>query len=119
MFEEIGHQVALYDPFYADDSSAFERQYDFITATEVVEHLHRPGEELARLWTCLKPGGLLAIMTKRVIDQQAFSRWHYKADRTHVCFFSTHTFEWLAKQWQAELMFEGKDVVNLQKKNDS
>lgn len=115
MFEEAGHRVALYDPFYADDVSVFERQYDFVTATEVVEHLHRSGEELARLWACLKLGGLLAIMTKRVIDRQVFAGWHYKADRTHVCFFSDRTFEWLASQWQAGLRFEGKDVVILEK----
>ena len=115
MFEEVNHRVALYDPFYADDPAVFERQYDFITATEVVEHLRRPGEELARLWDCLRPGGLLAIMTKRVIDPQSFSRWHYKADRTHVCFFSVRTFGWLAKQWQATLTLEGKDVVTLEK----
>jgi 2-polyprenyl-3-methyl-5-hydroxy-6-metoxy-1,4-benzoquinol methylase len=115
MLEEAGHQVALYDPFYANDQSVFKRQYDFITATEVVEHLRRPGEELARLWACLAPGGFLAVMTKRVINRQAFARWHYKADRTHICFFSAQTFEWLAKQWQAGLVFEGKDVAILEK----
>ena len=59
MFEEAGHTVALYDPFYANDPSVFERQYDFITATEVVEHLHRPRAELDRLWSSLQPGGVL------------------------------------------------------------
>ncbi|GIS59730.1 MAG: hypothetical protein CM1200mP2_19550 [Planctomycetaceae bacterium] len=37
-----------------------------------------PGEELDRLWGCLSPGGVLGIMTKRVLDHEAFSRWHYK-----------------------------------------
>ena len=111
MFEEAGHTMAIYDPFYAPDPAPLDKQYDFITATEVVEHLHHPRRELDRLWSCLEPGGLLGIMTKRVIDRDAFSRWHYKNDPTHACFFSTETFEWLAGYWQAELTIVGDDVV--------
>ena len=115
MFKEAGHTTAIYDPFYAPDAAPLTAQYDFITASEVVEHLHRPGEELSRLWSLLKPGGLLGIMTKRVIDQAAFSRWHYKNDPTHVAFFSTETFAWLADQWNAKLDICGDDVVLLEK----
>ena len=115
MFEEAGHTVALYDYFYANDTSALELQYDFITASEVVEHLHQPKHALDRLWSILKPGGTLGIMTKRVLNREAFARWHYKNDLTHVCFFSEPTFQWLAAQWQAELTIEGNDVVLLKK----
>ena len=115
MFEEVGHTVSLYDPFYATDAAVLDLEYDFITASEVVEHLHRPREELERLWGCLRPGGLLGIMTKRVLDQEAFSRWHYKNDPTHVCFFSVETFEWLAECWGARLTVAGDDVVLLEK----
>ena len=115
MFEESGHTVSVYDPFYAPDSGVFQREYDFITASEVVEHLHRPREELDRLWGCLSPGGVLGIMTKRVLDHEAFSRWHYKNDPTHVCFFAVQTFEWLASLWGASLTVVGDDVVILEK----
>ncbi len=115
MFEEIGHVVAIYDIFYAKDESVFEQQYDFITATEVVEHLHHPREELERLWICLKPGGTLAVMTKLARDREAFARWHYKDDLSHVCFFSQPTFHWLAAHWQATLTFVNQDVVFLVK----
>jgi hypothetical protein len=111
MFAESGHQMSIYDRFYADDSAVFQRTYDFITATEVVEHLHHPQAELDRLWCCLRPGGLLAIMTKLVIDLQAFSNWHYKNDLTHVCFYSEATFDWLALRWHAEWVRVDKDVV--------
>jgi len=103
--------MAIYDHFYARDPSVLEKQYDFVTATEVVEHLHNPKKELDRLWACLKPGGWLGIMTKLALDREAFARWHYKNDPTHVCFFSRLTFEWLAAQWQAELTFADKDVI--------
>ena len=79
--------MKLYDLFYAPDTQFLQRQYDFIAASEVVEHLHHPRRELERLWSCLKPNGVLGIMTKRVIDQAAFSHWYYKSDLTHVCFF--------------------------------
>lgn len=111
MFEEAGYSVALYDPFYAHRPSVFNDQYDFITATEVVEHLHHPAKELDRLWRCLRPGGILGIMTKRVNDLSAFSSWHYKNDPTHICFFSEETFKWLEAKWGAKLEIIGKDVV--------
>ena len=53
MFEEAGFAVSLYDPFYAPDVTVLGRAYDFVTATEVVEHLHRPGLDLARVWNAL------------------------------------------------------------------
>ena len=111
MFEEAGHSMEIYDPFFAPEIKVFQQQYDFIVASEVVEHLHYPRQELDRLWSCLKPQGSLGIMTKRVIDREAFSRWHYKNDPTHVCFFSTETFRWLANHWSSILTVPEKDVV--------
>jgi len=117
MFEEAGHFMAIYDHFYARNPFVLENQYDFITATEVVEHLHDPKKEFDRLWGCLKTGGWLGIMTKLVLDREAFAHWHYKNDPAHVCFFAWSTFEWIANQWQANLSFVGKDVILFYKKN--
>lgn len=111
MLEAAGHRVSLYDIFYHPDESVWQHRYHFITATEVVEHLSRPGEELNRLWHHLQPGGTLGLMTKQVIDAQAFSRWHYKNDPTHICFFSRQTLQWLATQWGARLELIGADVA--------
>ncbi|MBE9157741.1 class I SAM-dependent methyltransferase [Nodosilinea sp. LEGE 06152] len=117
MLEDAGHRVALYDLFYADNAAVFDRQYDFITATEVVEHLRQPRLELERLWRCLRPGGVLGLMTKLSRDDAAFAGWHYKSDRTHICFFSRQTFEWLAARWQANLTILGQDVILLRKEH--
>ncbi|MES9855439.1 MAG: class I SAM-dependent methyltransferase [Sedimenticola sp.] len=111
MFEEVGHLVEIYDPFYAPEVSKLQLQYDFITASEVVEHMHHPRQDLDRLWSCLKSNGTLGIMTKRVLDRDAFSSWHYKNDPTHVCFFSLDTFRWFADHWNAALTVPCKDVV--------
>ena len=111
MLGEQGFEMSVYDVFYSDNKSVLDCRYDFVTATEVVEHLFEPGKVLSQLWSLLEEGGVLALMTKLVIDQQAFASWHYKNDPTHVCFFSQPTFEWLAKKWGARLEFIGQDVI--------
>lgn len=115
MLRERGHPTLLYDPLYAPFESVWDQRFDFITATEVVEHLHAPGRELSRLWERLRPGGWLGVMTKRVLDRERFATWHYKNDPTHVCFFSVDTLRWLAAQWGARLEFVAADVVLLGK----
>ncbi|MCE9663830.1 class I SAM-dependent methyltransferase [Halomonas sp. M5N1S17] len=116
MFEEAGHPMAIYDPFYAPDPAALERHYDFVTATEVAEHLFEPGPELERLASLLRPAGWLGLMTKRVTTQQAFTRWHYILDPSHVCFFSEASFAWLADHLGMRVEFPAADVALLQKR---
>lgn len=111
MFEEAGHSMRIYDPFYANDPSAFEETYDFITTTETAEHLFEPLKELDRLWSLLKPGGYLGIMTKRHRGRDHFKNWHYKNDDTHVVFYHENTFRWLLKRWNAQLEIIKSDVV--------
>jgi SAM-dependent methyltransferase len=115
MLSEAGFEVATYDPFFRPDRSALEHRYDFITATEVVEHLHRPGTVLQSLWSMLAPGGWLGVMTKLVRDRAAFGRWHYKNDPTHVAFFSRQTWLWWAQRHGADLEFVGCDVILLKR----
>ncbi|SHG05513.1 Methyltransferase domain-containing protein [Microbulbifer donghaiensis] len=113
MLAEAGHRVELYDSYYVPNTGAMKRDYDFIVATEVVEHLSAPGEELQRLWQRLRPGGVLALMTKLVISPERFANWHYIRDPTHISFFSVPTFRWLAETLQAELEFADSDVIFL------
>ncbi len=115
MLEEAGFQMSVYDIYYAPDRSVLNRRYDFITATEVVEHLSSPQQVLQQLWQLLVPGGILGLMTKQVIDAAAFAGWHYKNDPTHIAFFSSETFRWLGRRWQVEPEFSGSDVIFFQK----
>ena len=116
LFIEAGHSIDLYDPFYYNDRTIFEKRYDFICATEVVEHLHMPKETFAALFGLLRPGGWLAIMTKLARDPAAFQRWHYIRDPTHICFYSRSTFAFLAQWHQAGLEIIGNDVILMQKR---
>ena len=77
MLEDKGHIVEIYDYFYANDKEVLRKKFDFITATEVFEHFRDPGQEIKMLWELLNPEGILGIMTKLLIDQQAFPKWHY------------------------------------------
>ena len=115
MFEEQGYAMNNYDPLFAPDESVLDDEYDFVTATEVVEHLRHPRASLEKMWRCVRPGGFLGMMTKLVIDREAFAKWHYTHDETHICFYSTDTFDWLAHEWQTEPVFIGSDVIILQK----
>jgi 2-polyprenyl-3-methyl-5-hydroxy-6-metoxy-1,4-benzoquinol methylase len=113
MLEEGGHQVDLYDPFYYNDTSVFDKKYDFICTTEVVEHLRDPKRDFSALFKMLKPGGWLAIMTKLVTDKDAFRKWHYIRDLTHICFYGQRTFKFLAHQFAATIEFVADDVILL------
>lgn len=116
LFAEQGHQMDLYDPFYYNNPAVFDKKYDFICATEVVEHLRDPHHQWAVLFGMLHESGWLGIMTKMVRDKQAFINWHYIRDLTHICFYSRATFHHLAECFNAKLYFVDKDVVLLKKK---
>ena len=116
MLVEQGFQVDLYDSFFQPDRAVFERSYDFIVATEVVEHLYQPGRELQQLWGLLRPGGWFGFMTKLVISEEAFATWHYKNDPTHVCFFSRKSWQWWADKQGCSVEFVGPDVILLQRR---
>lgn len=117
MLIEQGHQVEMYDPFYAHYSEVLQRQYDFVTATEVFEHLREPASTLNQLWSLVKPGGFLGVMTKLVTSKTAFEKWHYKNDPTHIVFFSKITFQWLANYWSARHELVADDAVIFRKAN--
>ncbi|MDY6815601.1 MAG: class I SAM-dependent methyltransferase [Pseudomonadota bacterium] len=115
MLEEAGFAMALYDPFFHPDKASLARSYDFITCTEVVEHLHEPAEAFSLLDRLLRPGGWLGIMTCFQTDDERFDNWHYRRDPTHVVFYRQATFEWLARKYGWTLEVPVKDVVLLRK----
>ncbi|ORT51687.1 2-polyprenyl-3-methyl-5-hydroxy-6-metoxy-1,4-benzoquinol methylase [Vibrio sp. qd031] len=115
MLREQGYSVNLYDIYYHPDPKPLSQTYDFVTATEVIEHLYQPDIIWSQWLNLLNPGGWLGVMTKMVIDVEAFASWHYKNDVTHVCFYSRATFEYLANRDGLQLDFIGNDVILLRK----
>lgn len=109
--DKQGITVRNYDLYYFPDPQLLDTSYDFITMTEVIEHLADPAKVLNVLDKSLKKKGILAIMTKRVIDRNAFASWHYKNDPTHIAFYSEATLRWIAKKMHWKLEVIDKDVV--------
>ena len=107
--------MALYDVYYAPDRSVLSDTYDFITASEVIEHLAAPGRQLERLAAQLRPGGWMGLMTKRAGSREVFANWHYILDPTHISFFSEATFDWLGERLGMRVEFPAADVALMQK----
>lgn len=116
LFGDSGFEMDLDDPFHAPCSEVFQRRYDFITATEVAEHLRAPACEWERLFTMLNPGGLLGIMTQTRPEPDAFPSWYYLRDPTHIGFYSHNTCRWMANQRGAELPVLFGSVAILRKR---
>ncbi|VAV92040.1 hypothetical protein MNBD_ALPHA08-1242 [hydrothermal vent metagenome] len=111
MLGEQGYDVANYDPAFYADKTLLQRQYDFISCTEVVEHFHNPARDFALLAGLLKPGGRLGIMTQLLNDEIDFKSWYYTREISHVAFYSVATMAWIGERfgWRVEVL--GNDVI--------
>ena len=115
MFEAEGYKMDIYDIFYAPNKEVFAKEYDFVTTTEVIEHLHNPKEELLRLASILKSGGVLGVMTAFRVEQEKFGDWYYKNDLTHVRFFTPKVFDYIAKMLDMQIVYIADGVVIFKK----
>ncbi len=113
MLRDEGFGCIDYDIFYAHYPDRLTTTYDFITSTEVIEHVNQPQQVFEQLLACLNPSGILAIMTQRWLSKERFIRWNYRNDPTHICFFHEQTFHWLAKRYQLSIDYISDDVVIL------
>jgi SAM-dependent methyltransferase len=105
-----------YDPFFADHPPR--PPYDFIFSTECFEHFHHPAKEIERIHALLKPGAPLAIMTERWTSLEAFARWHYTRDPTHVCFFHAGTIDFICRRFDFSLLWKDERRVAILRRND-
>lgn len=101
-------KVDLYDPYFNSTVSKLERKYNFIYASESVEHFYDPQKEFLNIKNHLTENGFLAVMTHMHTPQIDFKNWYYRKDPTHVCFYSTKTMLWIKE----EFGFRGMDVVS-------
>ena len=113
MFEESAYTMSNYDLFYAPDKELLEGKYDFVCATEVVEHFRNPSEGFEQLFACLKPKGVLGLMTKLVPSIENISNWHYTRDTTHIAFYQPEAFAYIAERFAAKVEILRQDVIIL------
>lgn len=114
LLKRQGFSCDNYDPFFC--KVPLTQQYGGIFCVETMEHFFEPKKELARLTTLLSPGGFLFVMTLLWTDVKRFNHWHYRRDLTHVCFYHTRTFGFIAKEHGFTIKYtDGKRVVVMQK----
>lgn len=97
LLAEAGLRCENYDVFFRPEWPA--GPFDFLFATEVVEHFHRPADEWPRMLSLLRPGGVLTAMTAPWEDAAAFRTWGYASDVTHVAFYHRQTFDWIRARY--------------------
>lgn len=103
--EDYRMTMAIYDPYFASSAVVLEQTYDFIVSTEVIEHVGDP----IRIFECfnhaLARGCILAIMTLfHPNDIEAFRRWWYVRDLSHVGFFIPKTLQLIADRTGFEVL---------------
>lgn len=116
MLKESGYSCEIFDPYYHAEQSVWNTQYDFITSTEVFEHLSSPAKVIRKLTEHLhSKEGVLVLMTMLWQEQTEFQKWSYKNDPTHICFFTSKTFEWVARKFGLELLLAKRNLIVLRK----
>lgn len=115
MMEERGFSMETWDPFFSPDPAPLLRRWDFVTATEVVEHFHRPENSFRLMTRLVRPGGWLAVMTTVLTEEVDLPTWWYARDPTHVSFYRPGTLAWIGEKlgWEAE--YPGPNVVLYQR----
>ena len=111
VIQQSAHKVSLYDLHYFPDQDVLDDEYNFVCATEVVEHLQSPRESFLQIKRCLKPDGIFAVMTQMVINAQRFANWRYIQDPTHICFFNLKSLSYVADLMNKKLEQVDRDVI--------
>lgn len=106
--------IVGYDPYFFPRQELLQKKYDYIVATEVVEHFYQPHQDFELLRNLLNSQGRLYIRTALTDFVKDFERWHYHRDPTHVVFYSKESFKWIARKWGWQILELEKEKVVLQ-----
>lgn len=77
---------------------------------ELRYYYNTPANTLQQLKNMLLPGGYLGVMTETSTHPRDFAEWWYHRDLTHVCFYNSATFHWIAQRYQMQIVHEQKNV---------
>jgi len=119
MLKEEGTGADYYDPVYHPDNLDDSKKYELIVSTEVFEHLHAPKAIFAQLLEMLEEGGYLALQTQfHPNNVEAFKKWYYHLDPTHIIFFTPHTFSVMCEMYGCTLVADNRKNMVVIRKND-
>ena len=92
-------RIKAYDPFFHNNPSILNEEYDYIACCEVIEHFYSPKKEFSLLNKILSKGGRLYCMTDIYEESIDFSTWYYKNDPTHVFIYQKKTIAWIKNEF--------------------
>lgn len=108
LFESRGFILDSFDLYFFSHPEIWQKKYDFIVLSEVIEHLREPLEEMKKLRMLLNPGGQIFIKTKFYPESKlVFENWFYKRDKTHIQFFNPHSMHLLGQ----EISLRGPEIL--------
>ena len=117
LLEKVGGLTLNYDPlFYPDTNLLIPEAYDVVTSTEVVEHFKTPKQDWETLINLVKVDGIVAIMTLFYTPEIDYKKWWYKNDHTHIVFYQQKTFEYIARKFKLEILYnDNKSIIFFKK----
>jgi SAM-dependent methyltransferase len=114
----LGYKCDEYDPLFFPIE--LNPPYDFIFATECLEHFFHPAKDLERITQMLNPGGYLAIMTLLWKKKDELSSWEYADNPTHVSFYHADTFAYISQHFGLEMIWsDGERCMLFHKKSEN
>ena len=118
--EREGIKTEVYDLNFFPDFPK-NKTFDLVISTETFEHFKNPMKDIQQAANCVSYSGFLAVMTrfypmkKEIPCGESFSKWYYKRDPTHIVFYTSKTFEWLAQEMRFKIIYDNQfDFVLLQ-----
>ncbi len=113
---DYSFEIDSYDKYY-EHTPVLKNTYDFITCTEVFEHIANPLKFFKELDAYINSGGVIAFMTLfHSSDLEEFFKWWYIRDATHISFYNLETFNYLAKLFNYKISYtDNKMIVVMQK----
>lgn len=109
LFVEDGFSMDRFDPFFAPIALT-DGAYDFIACAEVVEHFRDSHADFKKMRSLIRIGGWLAIMTQLRDSFRNDPTWWYLRDKTHICFYSSRTFEWIEAKFDLKIHSRSSSV---------
>ncbi len=114
ILKEKGLACLDYDPYFKNDKTIFERTFDFVTCTEVVEHFNNPKTSWETMLSLLAQKSYLAVMTSFFSKELNLKGWHYKNDPTHISFYQEQTMQWIAGSYNLKIVHLERNIVIFQ-----
>lgn len=114
VLQDNRYSIEQYDLFFHNNPVLLQKQYDYITCTEVAEHFKEPLKEFELLKSLLLPNGKLYLMTDLFDEARDFGSWYYKNDHTHVFMYHRNALEWIREKLQFKKLIIEKRLITLE-----